>query len=56
MQILCQVTRSEGGVFLPAQQWSLKNIGKEVANTVLSGYWKGAEADNCNVVIDIEEI
>lgn len=49
--IPCNVRRSEAGKFISVTEMSLKNIGKELANTVTARYWKGIEGDNADAVI-----
>lgn len=48
------IGRSIDGVFLGVEGMFLKDIDKEIANAVLSRYYKGLEADNSNAVL-VEE-
>ena len=49
------VRRSIDGVFLSANEIYLDYIGKTIANTVLSRYYKGLEGDNSNAVLVVYE-
>ena len=49
------IGRSLNGVFLGTDSMYLKDIGKTVANTVLSRYYKGLEGDNSNAVLVMYE-
>lgn len=45
------IRRVLNGKFLDMDEMYLQSVGKKIANTVCSRYWKGLEADNSNAVL-----
>lgn len=54
-QYACTVRKVKDGKFLSVNEMYLENIGKKIANTILSRYCKGLEADNSNAVLVVYE-
>lgn len=54
-QLPATVRRSISGVFISTNEMYLGNIGKTIANAVLSRYYKGLEGDNSNAVLVVYE-
>lgn len=49
--IPCNNCKSRDGKFLSSSEMTMKNLGKELANTVCARYYKGIEGDNADAVI-----
>lgn len=51
----CTVRKVIDGVFVSSDEMYIDNIGKKIANTVVSRYYKGIEGDNSNAVLVVYE-
>ena len=51
MNLPVTVRKQKDGSFLRNSEIYIENVNKKIANSIISGYYKGIEGDNRNAVL-----